>query len=410
MRTKLQDKTIKALKFDPSSQNYYRDELVPGLELRVGKNSKTFFVLYNNAMGRKRRYKIGRFPSVKLADARLEAADIKERAENEGYDPAGEKRIEALGAPRKPKENPVTIAEAVDTFMEIHVKKNNKNPDARREHFDRYIIPHLGELNISDLTRQHGIDLVELLEEKHGAPTANRAIQAARSMINILLDKNKIPLEYNPLNRIKADKREVARDRVLTDEEVRSIFKDLNSRDTLYSDILKVLFYTGLRRGEVAGMRRQEIDLDAKVLNLPKERTKNSKPHQVHLSDPVIEIIERRMAETDGDMLFGENGTTAYSGWSRSKDRLVKRCKVEGWRLHDIRRTVVTDLNEYLKAPPHIVEAAVNHISGAAKAGVAGVYNRALYKDERIKLLDDWAAYLDNVILTAEKKVVPLHG
>ena len=116
------------------------------------------------------------------------------------------------------------------------------------------------------------------------------------------------------------------------------------------------------------------------------------------------------MADTDGDMLFGENGTTAYSGWSRSKDRLVKRCKVEGWRLHDIRRTVVTDLNEYLKAPPHIVEAAVNHISGAAKAGVAGVYNRALYKEERIKLLDDWAAYLDSVILAADKKVVPLHG
>jgi len=43
---------------------------------------------------------------------------------------------------------------------------------------------------------------------------------------------------------------------------------------------------------------------------------------------------------------------------------------------------------------PHIVEAVVNHVSGLAKAGVAGVYNRALYLDERRRTLDVWSEFI----------------
>jgi hypothetical protein len=61
--------------------------------------------------------------------------------------------------------------------------------------------------------------------------------------------------------------------------------------------------------------------------------------------------------------------------------------------VHDLRRTVVTMMNERLSVPPHIVEAVVNHISGV-KAGVAGVYNRALYLPERRAALNAWAEYV----------------
>ena len=346
-----------------------------------------------------------------MGDARKKAGDIKDGALI-GLDPAGEKKVKASGGPRKPKGKPVTITDAVELWMERHVNENNKRPEARRDLFDKYVLPYWADLNVSDLTRQHGIDLVEVLEGKHGTTTANRSVQAAKAMINWMLRKGQTTLEYNPLLLIEADGKEVPRDRVLTDDEVRKIFKDLHGRDTIYSDILQILFYTGQRRGEVAGMTKQEIDLDAKVWSLPKERTKNSKPHQVHLSAPVLEIIEKRMASTDSDILFSASGTEPFQAWGRSKERLDDRCKVTGWTIHDIRRTVVTDMGEKLSgkpfAQPHIVEATINHISGAAKAGVAGVYNRAVYKDERIKLLNAWAAYLDNVILAADDTVVSL--
>ena len=66
------------------------------------------------------------------------------------------------------------------------------------------------------------------------------------------------------------------------------------------------------------------------------------------------------------------------------------------WTWHDLRRTMVTHMNE-MGAAPHVVEAVVNHITGAAKAGVAGVYNRALYLPERRRALEAWAEYVGHL-------------
>jgi hypothetical protein len=67
---------------------------------------------------------------------------------------------------------------------------------------------------------------------------------------------------------------------------------------------------------------------------------------------------------------------------------------MSAWTLHDLRRTMVTVMNEKLGVAPHAVEAVVNHMSGMAKAGVAGVYNRALYLQERRRALQSWAEYI----------------
>lgn len=97
------------------------------------------------------------------------------------------------------------------------------------------------------------------------------------------------------------------------------------------------------------------------------------------------------------DLVFTTTGTTPFCGWSRSKARLDSRAQklaaLHPWTLHDLRRTLVTRMGEDLHIPPHIVEAAVNHVSGT-KAGVAGTYNRAVYLDERAKALEAWAGYV----------------
>ena len=67
------------------------------------------------------------------------------------------------------------------------------------------------------------------------------------------------------------------------------------------------------------------------------------------------------------------------------------------WTLHDLRRTMVTVMNEKLGVSPHIVEAVVNHVSGPAKAGVAGVYNRALYLEDRRQTLNSWQDWLSHL-------------
>ena len=95
------------------------------------------------------------------------------------------------------------------------------------------------------------------------------------------------------------------------------------------------------------------------------------------------------------------------SGFGKAKARLDERIdemrRLDGldpmplWTLHDLRRTMVTVMNEKLGFAPHVVEAVVNHMSGLAKAGVAGVYNRALYFDERRRALQEWADYVNGL-------------
>jgi hypothetical protein len=58
---------------------------------------------------------------------------------------------------------------------------------------------------------------------------------------------------------------------------------------------------------------------------------------------------------------------------------------------------MITMMNEKLGIAPHVVEAVVNHVSGIAKAGVAGVYNRALYLDERRRALDVWSEIISEL-------------
>src|SRR5262249_50405385 len=109
-------------------------------------------------------------------------------------------------------------------------------------------------------------------------------------------------------------------------------------------------------------------------------------------------------------MVFGRRPHTGYSGWGRAKEDLDAaiaearrkrgaKADMPHWTLHDLRRTAVTLMAEKNIALPHIIEAVVNHLSGH-KGGVAGVYNKATYLDERIKALDDWAAYIDGLVAT----------
>jgi hypothetical protein len=106
------------------------------------------------------------------------------------------------------------------------------------------------------------------------------------------------------------------------------------------------------------------------------------------------------------------------SGWSRVKSRLddamlrIAReergagAEIAPWRLHDLRRTAVTGMVE-LGAAPHVVEAAVNHVSGA-KAGVAGVYNRSQLLPERRAALERWASHVQGIVTGRPAQVVPL--
>jgi len=184
------------------------------------------------------------------------------------------------------------------------------------------------------------------------------------------------------------------RDRVLIDAEIAKFWAACDTVREPFGRLFKLLLLTGCRLNEVAGMTHAELSNDGTTWSIPGERTKNRRAYVVPLPPLARELIAS-VAE-EGELVFTTNGKTPVSGWSKLKKRLDEAMKIPPWRLHDLRRTFVTGLIE-LGIPPHIVELAVNHISGT-RSGVAGVYNRSEMMPERREALERWARYVALVI------------
>jgi integrase len=147
-------------------------------------------------------------------------------------------------------------------------------------------------------------------------------------------------------------------------------------------------------------------------------RTKNRRAHVVPLA-PAAQAIVAAAPRVEGcRFVFSTTGRTPVSGWSKVKRRLdaamVVAARAERgpdatvppWRLHDLRRTAVTGMAE-LGIAPHVIEMAVNHVSGH-RGGVAGVYNKSELLPERRAALERWAAHVAGLVEGKQANVADL--
>jgi integrase len=185
-----------------------------------------------------------------------------------------------------------------------------------------------------------------------------------------------------------------------------------------WPQLLRTLLITGCRRDEISEMRWSELSDDLSMLRLPGERTKNSLPHSVPLPR-LAQSILRSLKRTEGSpyVFTGATGRTPVSGRSKIKrllDSLMQAeaakegATLEPWVVHDLRRSCATGMAG-IGVAPHVVEACLNHVSGA-KASVAGVYNREQYEPEKKEALERWAAHIERIVTGGTGTVVALRG
>jgi integrase len=142
-------------------------------------------------------------------------------------------------------------------------------------------------------------------------------------------------------------------------------------------------------------MRWEELNLAAGEWIIPKERTKNSKSHLVHLSPQAIKILQA-IPRRNSPFVFTTTGATPIGGFSKAKERLDKITpSIAPWRVHDLRRTAASGMAA-IGVQPFIVERILNHVSGVT-GGLVGVYQRHEYYQERKNALADWATCIDAV-------------
>ncbi|HEY3224947.1 MAG TPA: tyrosine-type recombinase/integrase, partial [Pseudolabrys sp.] len=219
----------------------------------------------------------------------------------------------------------------------------------------------------------------------------------ARSMFALLsrlfrwlLEKRRV--KVNPVTGVAAPKAGKARDRVLTDDEIKAFWQACATVGEPVAQCLKLLLLTGCRRDEIGKLRRAEISDQDNAITIPASRAKNNKPHVVPLPPLAREIL--RGVQTSGDQVFNAGRGLP---WSRIKAHLDGALNFsKPFVLHDLRRTFSTGLNK-IGVEPHVVEACLNHQSGH-KAGVAGTYNVWHYLPEKTAALERWADHVIGLV------------
>jgi integrase len=213
-------------------------------------------------------------------------------------------------------------------------------------------------------------------------------------------------IRESPVADLKPPSKNVERDRALSDDEIVAVWSGCDKIGWPYGPLFKLLLLTAQRRNEVGRMEWSEID-DKDIWTIPGKRAKNGKPHIVHLSRLAVEIIASVPRINGSKYVFTTAGETPVNGWSASKSSLDKHVAVEeAWTLHDLRRTAASGMAQ-LGIAPQVVDKVLNHTAGTIK-GVARIYNRYEYGDERKASLEAWSRHVESLLHPAPSNVVAI--
>jgi integrase len=358
------------------------------------------WVTQYRANGHTRRVTIGAADKITPAQARDAARKILARVEL-GHDPQAEK-----GAKRQQAAH--TVRATVADYLEA------KQPALRPESFrvtKLYLTgPYFRSLHpqpVTAVTRADVATCVRTIVRKHSTATAAAARRTLSAFFAWCIAEGLLGNGANPVDGSHRPADPAPRDRVLGDPELAAIWAACGDDD--HGRIVRLLILLGSRRQEIGGLRWSELDFDAGMWTLPKERSKNGRAHTIALPAAALAIIEA-VPRTDRDHLFGNRSGAGFTSWAPAKAALDRRLAraVRPWRAHDVRRTVATRMAD-IGVEPHVIEAVLNHQSGH-KAGIGGVYNRSSYERAVKAALARWGEHMLALTEGRESKIVPLRA
>ncbi len=388
------------------------DDDLHGFGLRVTeKGAKTFILQYQTGgrAGRRTRMVLGTYGEVTPAAARrmAEVARAKVRL---GQDPAAERK--AVAATRVAEAGAAERARVADAFtFGALIGQWAATGLADRSPAHRIEAPRALRTGFASLlgcpAHLVGSGAVQQLIDGMAMSrpvVASRTRDYGRAAFNWAIGRRLVAA--NPFTSVKLDRRELSRDRVLSDAELREAWCAAAIAPYPFGPLIRLLILTLQRRGEVAGMRWAELTPDLSVWTIPGTRSKNRKAHIVHMAEPARAIL-RGVPRADGQRLvFTTNNLTPVSGFSKAHGDLKAAIAKQRpavpkgrtppaapyWHWHDFRRTGVTGLAR-LGYAVHVADRLLNHVQGSIK-GVMAVYQRHEFLKEREAALRAWAEHV----------------
>jgi len=392
----------------------HTDPATVGLQLRVRAkrdgSSRTWLFRYTWC-GEWVRIVIGHFPGMALADARARAQEMR-RAIDEGIDPR-----RARPCRRQMAQTVVPEADAlsgdkhsveylVSEFIARYLRPHRKTPEWAEGILNRDVLAQWKGRDARTITPSEIIERLDEIVERGAPVLANRTASLLSQLFRFGIHRRIV--EQNPVQLlIRPGGKEKPRERTLTDEELSAYLGDPRActRYERLSHVITLLLLTGQRRGELALARWADVDLQARTWNILDENSKTGRGHVVPLSDWAVEEFAALKREAEGSLWVlpapDRQHHTEPKQLSRALAKCLRRFQARGiaaFTLHDLRRTCRTGLSR-LKIEPHIAERVLNHV----QPGVAGVYDRFGYIEEKRAALERWAAHLEQLAASSRR-------
>jgi integrase len=354
----------------------YPDDACENFYLRVRESGSRTYCIQWRQGGLQRRATIGKASHLALDEARQRARKLLVGV-HDGIDPIAQKA-----------QTRVDDRQLFSVMAAEYLDFRSRDLRARslvlcRLHLETYFKP-LHRLPLHRINRATVAAELRVIAKDRGPVAANRGRSTLSAFFGWAIGEGVIETNAAVGTNRAA---ESARERVLSDAELVAIWNAAPDSD--YGRIIQLLLLTGQRREEIGSLRWSEI-VDG-VIALPRERTKNKQAHTVPLSPQALAVLEKAPRRKDREFVFGE-GANGFAGYGRGKIRLDEASGVQNWTVHDLRRTMATRMAD-LGVQPHVIEATLNHISDH-KSGVAGVYNRSSYTEEKRAAMILWGNHV----------------
>jgi integrase len=357
-------------------QTDYFDTAVPGLALRVSASGRKAWTYMFTWAGRRKRLGLGTYPATGLAPARSRALDARGA-------------IEAGQDPRALTTGPLTLRTVCEEWFAREGSTLRSGPH-RHATIVRLVYPSLGDRAVSEVRRSDIVRLLDRVADDCGASMADHLLAYLRRVLTwhaARSDDFHSPI-VRGMARTKPSERE--RDRVLTDDELRAVWRA--SAHGVFGAFVRFLLLTAARRAEAAAMTWAEIGADGVgPWTLPASRNK-TKSDLVRPLSPEARASLPERGEAGPYVFSTDRGRTPISGFSKFKARFDRVSGVAEWTVHDLRRTA-RSLMSRAGVSADVAERCLGHLI----PGVRGVYDRHRYLDEMSRAYAALAAQIDRI-------------